>query len=449
MAAWTSDKVLSLAPDAASASAGQSLATARKWSNLGASERAVWGMCQGSGKEPYQTRIDLGEPAFKCSCPSRKFPCKHGIALLLMFSKDEKSFRKDAEPGWVSDWLATRAEKAEKKTEKAKAEREKPVDEAAQAKRAAKREERVMGGVAECRTWLDDLVRRGLAAAKGDSPAEWERVAARMVDAQAPGLAGFVRRVAALLNSGEGWDVRTLDVLGRLHLVLEAATKLDALPAELAVDVRTVLGYPQSKDDVLAGEGVADCWCVLGQVFEEEERLIARRTWLRGQRSGAWASILEFAPLAGPGAKFDTSLIPGTAFEGELAYYPSRQPLRALVKSGGDAPAPPTDPRAESIALSLRAYAEGLGKNPWLLHWPMMIDRARIQRCNSGWVMSDGRGDVLPVRSHGGGMSVWKLLSVSGGHDARVFVEWDGESATLVSVMTSDGLCDLLSRWAA
>lgn len=34
-------------------------------------EAAVWGLCQGSGKDPYQTQIDLIGPAFRCSCPSR------------------------------------------------------------------------------------------------------------------------------------------------------------------------------------------------------------------------------------------------------------------------------------------------------------------------------------------------------------------------------------------
>ena len=31
-----------------------------------------------------QVQVALAELASKCSCPSRKFPCKHGLALLLM-----------------------------------------------------------------------------------------------------------------------------------------------------------------------------------------------------------------------------------------------------------------------------------------------------------------------------------------------------------------------------
>jgi hypothetical protein len=147
---WTTDRVLSLAPDSASSSAGQALGSPSKWKSLGRSDRAIWGLCQGSGKDPYQARIDLSEPAFKCSCPSRKFPCKHGLGLLLCFAKGESSFKQESEPGWVSDWLATRGDRAEKKAEKAAATAEKPVDLESQAARQAKREARVKDGVEEC-----------------------------------------------------------------------------------------------------------------------------------------------------------------------------------------------------------------------------------------------------------------------------------------------------------
>src|SRR5688572_4227959 len=143
MVSWSSERVAALAPDPASASAGQALANERKWASLGRSDRAIWGLCQGSGKQPYQARVDLSEPAFKCSCPSRKFPCKHGLGLLLLFAKDARVFPTGDEPGWVADWLADRVDRAAKKTEQAATAAEKPVDLESQAKRAAQREVRV------------------------------------------------------------------------------------------------------------------------------------------------------------------------------------------------------------------------------------------------------------------------------------------------------------------
>ena len=61
-------------PDPASLKAGQGLASVRKWVTLGHDDSFLWGECQGSGSKPYQTQIDLGEAASKCSCPSPKIP---------------------------------------------------------------------------------------------------------------------------------------------------------------------------------------------------------------------------------------------------------------------------------------------------------------------------------------------------------------------------------------
>ena len=97
----TEEQIIQLAPDAASVKAGKGLAVPGKWVLLACSERAVWGHCQGSGKNPYQTAIDLNDIAFKCSCPSRKFPCKHGLGLLLLFAAKPELFEQAEEPDWV------------------------------------------------------------------------------------------------------------------------------------------------------------------------------------------------------------------------------------------------------------------------------------------------------------------------------------------------------------
>ena len=81
---WTVETVEGLAPDAASVAAARKLARPAPWSATGHDERAVWGLCKGSGARPYQAQVDLSGPAYKCSCPSRKFPCKHALALLLL-----------------------------------------------------------------------------------------------------------------------------------------------------------------------------------------------------------------------------------------------------------------------------------------------------------------------------------------------------------------------------
>src|SRR4051812_49513722 len=106
----TAEAVEGLAPDAASVTAARKLARPAPWSETGYDERAVWGLCKGSGARPYQTQVDLSGPAWKCSCPSRKVPCKHGLALLLLHAAGEVSA--GSPPAWVSEWLDSRAQRA-------------------------------------------------------------------------------------------------------------------------------------------------------------------------------------------------------------------------------------------------------------------------------------------------------------------------------------------------
>lgn len=116
----TEAEVLALSPDAASSKAAKGLQSIGKWPSTGSNEAAVWGECQGSGSKPYQTQVDLSGPAFKCSCPSRKFPCKHGLALMLLRAGGQVGEGGEP-PEWVSSWLLGRQDKAEKKEAKAAA----------------------------------------------------------------------------------------------------------------------------------------------------------------------------------------------------------------------------------------------------------------------------------------------------------------------------------------
>ena len=114
----TADQVTAIVPDAASLKAGRGLATPRKWELLGADEEALWGLAIGSGKNPYQTRVSLSDLATKCSCPSRKFPCKHAIALMLIATGEPASLSEKTRPDWLKEWLESRAERQEKSAAK-------------------------------------------------------------------------------------------------------------------------------------------------------------------------------------------------------------------------------------------------------------------------------------------------------------------------------------------
>lgn len=422
---WTTEQILALAPDAASAKAGQGLATTRKWLSLGADAQTAWGLCQGSGKDPYQTQIDLTEPAFRCSCPSRKFPCKHGLGLFLLLATQPAAFKEKHPPDWVVEWIASRVKRAQHRVEKqAKAEAgEKTVDAGAQAKRAARREAKVTTGLQELELWLRDIARGGLAAIQSQPPKFWERTAARLVDAQAPGVARLVREMAGVPASGEGWEGRLLERLSRLYLLIEGFKRGADLPEAVQTDIRSLIGWTQNQEELLRLDGARDRWLVLGQRVEEEDRLRVQRIWLWGERSGRAALILHFAHAQQP---LDASFVTGTMIEAELVFFPGAVPLRAIVKQRRGAPAPPNRISGfAKIADAHEAYLGAMAANPWLEKFPMPLLDVTPLRRGGLWFVRDAEGRALklaPSFEFG-----WTMLSLSGGREIDIFGEWNGD----------------------
>jgi hypothetical protein len=430
---WTAEQVLAMAPDAGAARSATGLAAPRQWLRLGRSDVAAWGECQGSAKLPYQTEVELGEPAFRCTCPSRKFPCKHGLGLLLLLQRQPDAFVQGPPPDWVADWLASRAQRAQRRAERPPSASSAAApgsvgpavapNPAAQERRAARREGRVAEGAAELERWVGDLVGQGLASAQARPSAFWERPAARLVDAQAPGLARRVREMAGLPASGQGWTGRLLEELARLHLLLRALGRLDALPPESQADVRALVGWTESQDEVRGAPGLRDKWAVLGRRVEDDGRLRTQRSWLRGLGTGRTALVLDFA--AG-GQPLDASLPPGIAFEGELSFFPGALPLRALVKERLGAAASLEDPpRGQSVVAAIDGYAAALARNPWLEQMPVVLDAVVPVQADDRWLARDGDGDALPLApSFADG---WTLRALSGGAPLGLFGEWDGD----------------------
>ncbi len=182
----TLEQVVELAPDAAAVAAGKKLMGFKNWQALGRGPEALWGLCQGSAT--YQVKVDLTHFGYHCSCPSRKFPCKHVLGLLLIDADSPAAVPDAAPPDWAEAWLAKRRERDEKKGQRASspADEPKPVDEKPQARRAAQRDERVRDGVARLDLWLADLFRSGLAGLETRPASFWTDQARRLVDAQRP-----------------------------------------------------------------------------------------------------------------------------------------------------------------------------------------------------------------------------------------------------------------------
>ena len=285
------------------------------------------------------------------------------------------------------------------------------------AERWEQREARVASGLAELDRWLCDQVRQGLAASQQAGYRHWDDIAARRVDAQAPGLAERLRALAAVPHSGPGWEGRLLEEYALLRLLAVAYRERAALPPPLRDTVRSRIGFTVRRADVLAsGKPVRDHWQVLGRRDLDADRLRTRRVWLRGRTSGRYALVLSFAAA---GQSLDDSLTVGTAADADLVFYPAAIPLRALVATSRDE-IRPGPPPGEDVAELLASWAKALGEDPWLDSWPAVLTATPAR--SPAPCLFDASGDALPL--HPGAGDCWTLFALSGGSPLTVAGEW-------------------------
>lgn len=407
------DQILALAPDEASKKAGRDLANPNKWVSKGINEAAIWGECQGSGSKPYQTQIDLSTISFKCSCPSRKFPCKHGLGLLLFNEKHNTSFTDSTPPQWVADWLGKRTEKAEKKAEQ----KEKPVDEVAQAKRQKAREQLVDDGINDLLLWMKDLVRNGIITIPENGTAVFDNLAKRMIDAKAPGLATMIKGLANINYYKEGWQSLFMNQLTRIYLVIAGFKNKERLNPVLIEDVRSSIGFTQNHEELKEQEGIADNWFVLGKQVQEEDAITTERNWLYGTKTKQYALVLQFS-VRGQGITF--SLTPGICIEAELVFFPSVSPLRAIIKKQINAEINPTIEGFTSWEEIAMAETSITTKLPFSGLRPFIIQQTTLVNYNNQWWLKDSNSNLVMLNE--GFVNIYKLLSLSGGKPLNMAV---------------------------
>jgi len=346
------------------------------------------------------------------------------------------------------------------------------ADSDAAARRRAARHERVTAGLDDLDRWLGDQVSEGIARFERLGYAHFDVMAARMVDAQAPGVASLLRSIPGDVTRA-GWPPRVLERLAGLHLLIRAHQYLDHVSPELAETVRSRIGYPVSKDAVRAGPGIHDDWLAVGAVDTLESRLQARRVWLWGSSSKQWAQWLTFAA---PGRSFDSSIVPGHRLVQTLHFYPGSGQYRALVPgadhrpqsshSGGDHSAQthdgsevtgnspsdgselgiktqrPIGPPAVDCAEAQRQFAVLVAADPWAERMPVALKAVIVAPHQPGeaWQARDDSGARCPLII--GLDQPWPLLAQTVHGPAAVFGEWSTAGFRPLSVLADDhGRC--------
>jgi hypothetical protein len=269
-----------------------------------------------------------------------------------------------------------------------------------------------------------DLVRNGMAGIELQPRSFWDEQSARLVDAQAPGLAGRVRRLAGIPGSGEGWPERLLAEMGKIELLLHAYRRLDGLDPLLQQDVRQLVGLRLSTEEVAEqGEHLVDEWSMVGQWIDDEDSLRTQRTWLVGLTTGRVATVLQFA--VGKQAAFPFVASLNAVQRMELHFWPGGYPLRARIdrRLGEPYRLDERRPGHATIEHFLATVSQALARNPWLDRFLAVLhDAVPVIEEGGAWSVRDKNGAGLPLAGRG----YWRSLANSGGYPMDLYAEWDG-----------------------
>ena len=171
-------------------------------------ETFFMGECTGSGKSNYITSadyVDEEKPVFRCSCPSRQFPCKHSIALLfeMMAGKsfdeceipeDIQSKRKKIQDRSVKAQAKSNPEEMteeEKEALQKKAQKAKKAGESAKAKKITKQLE----GLGILQKMMEDFLFAGIGTMAGANVKTYQDVSKQLGDYYLPGPQKLMNRL--------------------------------------------------------------------------------------------------------------------------------------------------------------------------------------------------------------------------------------------------------------
>ena len=444
-------QVESLAPDQASLTAASKLAKAAKWMSLNHDGDLWWGECQGSGSNPYRTVVDSGVVGYKCTCPSRKFPCKHSLALMWISAQSPADFSHSTTPQWVTDWLGRRrttTTQPDDKPKQAKSITEaglvsQPIedDPATQAKKEAaarKRQENtrsmIADGLDDLDQWISDQLSAGLLTFVDSAADRCRKIAARLLDNKAGALSSRLDEMPSRLLAVpiEERPDAAISELGKLVL-MAAAWRADPDEPQISRDVSTT----ENRDAVLTNPTtvrVKGRWEVVGeQIRNRRDGLISHSTWFLnlGTDIPQFALLLDYYPASA--GRHESSYSIGTQYDATMVFYPARIPLRAFTLD--QTPALTTDLWPMSTSTDpleqILPYADAV---PWQLETPLLLPPGRIVNAPGLWWQADS-GAALPLT----GIATSLIPQILGILLNAAVGIWDGARLTLLSATTPLG----------
>ncbi len=414
---WNPSRIRAFAPDEHTWSRAQRLAHPPVWLSRFRSEHFAWGECRGAEGAVYFVEADLAHPAFRCSCPVKKQPCKHGLALMLLLQNYPQAWiSTDTPPLKTVAWSKQRQIDSATKAQRKQA----PENQALRLKNREKRLQTMTDGFLQLDAWLRDLIRQGLAAVESQPYTFWEQIAARMTDAKLGSVARRLRQLA-IPDPDLPRHTQILHAISELFLLSEAFKRKSLLPQDLTEDLLATAGLNQRKEDLEGLPAVEDLWVIRAvEEGKDEQQLRYRRVWLQRHACLQFALFLDFAWGENP---FESTWTRGEILEGSIVYFPSAFPLRAVPVSLKPVSIEPVVLMGvDTLGEAARLFAEALSQNPWLLQLPLSLNGMVPVYHDKKFYFSDGHGAscLLDIPENDG----FRILAESGGYPIQVFGIW-------------------------
>ncbi|MCA0757620.1 SWIM zinc finger family protein [Paenibacillus sp. N4] len=230
MAQITEAYIDALAPNAAAIKNGRDLVRKNSFQRLCRTEDGtlIFGECKGSGKEPYSCSADFvksDSPTFRCSCPSRQFPCKHNLGLLYAYVSGVP-FQMEEIPQDIADKRDKAEKREERKKEAAAAGDEPGVASRRKTNRSAliKKMNAQLEGIDLMDKLVKQVIQGGLAALDAKTAIMLEDQAKQLGGYYIPGMQAAFRELLLLVRAkGDQEQLYTamMDQLTILHTLIK------------------------------------------------------------------------------------------------------------------------------------------------------------------------------------------------------------------------------------
>lgn len=183
MPSITEERIALLAPNAAAVANARKISRSGEFTELCKTEdeTLLFGTCKGSGANPYSVSADFqnpDNPVFRCSCPSRQFPCKHGLALIFEYLAG-----KNFQTALLPEDIKAKREKQGAKKDAVKSDAPKKMNKAA----AAKKMQKQLEGLDLAEQFLKDVLQAGLATLGASSIKAYKDLSKQLGDYYLPG----------------------------------------------------------------------------------------------------------------------------------------------------------------------------------------------------------------------------------------------------------------------